>query len=278
MQQTRQHFNPLETSKYPPPTAKNVWCVRFPGGTHREATAKARLIVFCHAGGNSASFRPWDALITPEVALMVIELPGRLGRFREPVLTDVHTIVKQCVEQGLVSYLDRPFFLFGHSIGCLVAFEVARYLQKNFNISPLALFISSHESPLKPPSKFHMKSDKEMINALIVEFKDVQLEKVRREYPDLLEMVTKAIRADITAGETWTYVPGPVHCPMVVFRGQDEDAQIGAKDIQDWKAASTRPDKFEDKIFPGGHFYLTEHVDTFVPALNTYLKKFLADS
>lgn len=43
--------------------------------------------MFCHAGGNSANYRPWDALLTPEVSLVVIELPGRLTRFRDPLIS-----------------------------------------------------------------------------------------------------------------------------------------------------------------------------------------------
>eukprot|EP00026_Physarum_polycephalum_P012514 Phypoly_transcript_12835.p1 GENE.Phypoly_transcript_12835~~Phypoly_transcript_12835.p1 ORF type:complete len:222 (+),score=12.60 Phypoly_transcript_12835:240-905(+) len=221
MQLTRKHFNPVEVSKYPPPTTKNPWCVRFPVGTSHEATAKARLFVFCHAGGNSAYYRPWDALVPPEISLVVIELPGRLTRFKEPVISDMQTIVKQSVEQGLVSFLDRPFFLFGHSMGSKVAFEVARYLQKNYDISPIAVFESSLGSPLKSPAKFrHTLSDAEMIDHLIVKYKDVQLEKVRREYPDLLAMVTPAIRADMAAGEKYVYYPAPnLQCPIIFFAG-----------------------------------------------------------
>jgi surfactin synthase thioesterase subunit len=51
--------------------------------------------VFCHAGGNSAFYRPWDALLTPEVSLIVIELPGRLTRFKEPVISGNLRVKKQ---------------------------------------------------------------------------------------------------------------------------------------------------------------------------------------
>lgn len=60
---------------------------------------------------------------------------GGLGRsVMANKFTDIPTIVKQSVEQGIVSFLDRPFFLFGHSFGSLVAFEAARFLQKNYSI------------------------------------------------------------------------------------------------------------------------------------------------
>jgi medium-chain acyl-[acyl-carrier-protein] hydrolase len=95
--------------------------------------AKLRLVCLAWAGGSSAAFARWHKHIDDEIELIAVELPGRMSRVKEPFLTRVEDIVEAlaAVLQA-AGYLDgsKPFALFGHSFGALLAFELTRTLTR----------------------------------------------------------------------------------------------------------------------------------------------------
>src|SRR5215213_10719856 len=88
------------------------------------------IVLFCfpYAGGGASVFRDWIGALGSSVEVCPVQLPGREGRFREPAFTRLAPLVDSLVE-SLGSHLDRPFALFGHSLGALIAFEFARRLR-----------------------------------------------------------------------------------------------------------------------------------------------------
>src|SRR5262249_23742176 len=87
--------------------------------------------IFClpYAGGASDLFREWRKALAPTIQVCPIELPGRGGRSEEEPHTDLTGLV-EILGSELRSRLDRPFALFGHSMGAVIAFELARYLRR----------------------------------------------------------------------------------------------------------------------------------------------------
>src|SRR5512145_3388424 len=108
--------------------------------------ASLRLFCFPYAGGGSSAFRTWQAYLPPHVELCAVQLPGHETRLREPLFTSLPPLV-DAFAQVLTHYSDRPFAFFGHSMGAIICFELARELRRLRRAGPRALFVSARIAP-----------------------------------------------------------------------------------------------------------------------------------
>src|SRR6266576_5801192 len=106
-----------------------------------EIPAPFRLFCFSHAGGSAMIFRPWQKAMAPEIEVFSVQLPGRGGRVMEPPATRMPALADMTTD-AVARYIDRPFAFFGHSMGGLLAFEVAQRLRARRGVGPAHLFIS----------------------------------------------------------------------------------------------------------------------------------------
>lgn len=114
--------------------------------------AKIRLFCFPYAGGSSLIFRTWEEALGPTIAVCPAHLPGRGRRLSEKPYTSAHTLV-EAVADAIISHLDLPFAFFGHSMGALISFELARHLRRLNRPSPVHLFLSGRAAPNQPEFK-----------------------------------------------------------------------------------------------------------------------------
>lgn len=243
-------------------TEPNLWFRRFrpaPG-------AGVRLVCFPHAGGSASYFLPVATALSPEVDVLAVQYPGRQDRHKEPLVDDLTELA--ATTAGLLDDSDgRPTALFGHSMGALVAFEVARRLEKR-GTRPAGLFVSGRSAPtIHSGRSVHRMAKAE----LIAEVKRLSGTDSRLwDHPELVEMVLPVIRSDYRAVETYTYLPGPdVSCDIVALIG-DEDALATPAKAERWREHTTG--SFAVHVYPGGHFYL----DTHFPAVTELLAGRLA--
>jgi medium-chain acyl-[acyl-carrier-protein] hydrolase len=117
-----------------------ITCSRF------NPQAKLRLFCFPYVGGGAMGFRTWLERLSSSVEVCPIELPGRGTRLIEPPFTRLEPLI-QAIAQVLLPYLNKPFTFFGHSMGGLVCFELARLLRRNYSQSPVHLFVSGRRAP-----------------------------------------------------------------------------------------------------------------------------------
>src|SRR5262245_49768151 len=103
--------------------------------------AALRLFCFHYAGGSAQTFQTWSANLPPTLEIGMVQLPGRGHRFADPQITRLLPL-SRIVARALQQYLDKPFVFFGHSLGALLCFEVARSLRRENNLEPAHLFIS----------------------------------------------------------------------------------------------------------------------------------------
>jgi len=249
----------LEEIEALPVLPKNPWCVRYAASLKKEETAKARLFCFHHAGANSSTYAPWDPLLDANISLVSLELPGHLSRYSEKMITDMDDIVNQIV-QGMAYLLDRPFFIFGHSLGATIGFEVVKALQIRWSISPLCLFVSGQDAPqfiIPDDPPVSSLSDRDLIKYLMSTYQDSQFCDVAKRYPDILHLILPVIRGDIKLHDNYVLKPGKLlRCPVILFVGE-EDA-ISEENKNGWKIHSSLPTSFAIHRFPGGHFYLND--------------------
>ncbi len=128
--------------------------------------AGLRLFCFAHAGGAASAFYPWGAGLE-DADIWAIQLPGREGRLTEPLLTDF-TVLQERLAHELTPHLDRPFAFFGHSMGAILAYEIARELRRRGLPTPARLYVSGRRAPHLPTTDppLHPQSDAAVIAEL----------------------------------------------------------------------------------------------------------------
>ena len=214
------------------------------------------LFCFPHAGGTPTLFFKWQEGLKGQANVICVQAPGRNMRFREKPHTSLHLIVDEVVE-ALRIYSGSPFAFFGHSLGGLISFEVARELRRRGKPGPAHLFVSAS----RPPDHamvyplLHELSDREFLKEMQGRYAGIPA--AVYENRELMEMFLPVLRADMTAYETHTHVEeAPLDCPISMFTGA-EDALVTEQVAVNWARQTTA--KFELRIFPGGHFFLNEN-------------------
>ena len=224
------------------------------GGDGRNGAPDApeRLFCFPHAGGGAGFFRPWCKALAPEIDVRPIELPGREWRLDEPPYRRLDDLLEPLCA-ALEPYLDRPYGLFGHSMGSLVAYEVARRFSESSRPAPSCLLVSGRRGP-RLPSRHRIifgLPDREFLDEV------GRLGGMPREVldePDVLQMVLPTLRADYELSETYRPMPGGrLACPVAAYMGS-ADPEVTASELAGWRAETTGD--FTTRVFLGDHFYL----------------------
>lgn len=274
--------------------------------------ARWRLIGFPYGGGGPQAFRGWPELLGvcapvgvpdgggADVELLAANLPGRGSRLDEPPISDLPTLA-DALADALVEHLDKPFAFFGHSVGALVAFEVARRLQARGLPAPLRVFVSAHtapavsadpagdptDAPTDAPADHaasapadHAADDPADATTPMYALPDAELLDVVRRLglvpadaladPELVELILPPLRADFELSETYTAADGPpLRAPLTALGGTDDDLATPA-DLAAWERHTTGG--FATRTFVGDHFYTAsrtrEVVETIVATVS----------
>jgi surfactin synthase thioesterase subunit len=232
----------------------------------RETPVAARLLCLPHAGGGAFLQRRWPTLLPSSIELVSVELPGRGTRMREPPATDVRAVVAG-LEADLAMLDDRPLAIFGHSMGAVLAFELALRRQRAGQ-APLAVFLAGCAAPARlagRPKTYQL--DDVAFLARLERLGAIPVEVLAD--PDLRAMVLGVLRADITMLETYAGADGAaLDCPIWVLGGREDDAATAA-DLLPWRDHARAG--FEHAEFPGGHFFVNSEMTALVEFLGTRL-------
>ncbi|ACK71146.1 Erythronolide synthase., Oleoyl-(acyl-carrier-protein) hydrolase [Gloeothece citriformis PCC 7424] len=234
---------------------------------------QARLRVFCfpYAGAGASLFREWSKDVPPDIEICPVQLPGRENRFQDPPFTNLKALI-QTLGTLIMPHLDIPFAFFGHSLGGLLGFELARELRRQKASSPVHLFVSASRAPQIPDfsSPIHTLPDPEFKQA-IERFKGTPKEVL--ENAELMALFLPTLRSDFALLETYFYSGGqPLECPITAFGGL-EDSQISRELLEPWHKQTQS--HFQLTLIPGDHFFLQTArqkllsiiVETLVPTL-----------
>ena len=181
-----------------------------------------------------------------------MQLPGRENRLRDLPFGRLSPLV-QVLEQALRPYLDKPFFFFGHSMGSLVSFELARQLRRQKAPEPLHLFVSGRAAPQIPHQDppIHQLADAAFVEALRRYNGTPEAVLQNRE---LMDLFLPLLRADFAVNETYVYTPeAALNCPISAFGGL-QDTEVSREDLAGWRNQTNST--FTLRMFSGDHFFL----------------------
>ena len=220
----------------------------------RKPNSQARLRLFCfpYAGSGASIFRTWPDALPADVEVCPVQFPGRGTRLMETPFTQLTPLV-QALTQALAPLLDKPFAFFGHSLGALVSFELARQLRRQSGVQPVHMFVSADCAPQIPQrnSPIHALPEEEFL----VELRRLNgiPGKVLEEL-DLMQIMLPVLRADFAVYETYAYsAEAPLNCPFSIFGGL-EDRRVSRGELEAWRDQTSV--SFSLRMFPGDHFFL----------------------
>lgn len=234
--------------------------------------AVLRLFVFPYAGAGTAVFRGWESALPATVEMHVFRLPGRETRLRETPFTAMPPLI-QAVTDALTPALDKPFVFYGHSMGGLVAFEVARELRRRGQPLPLHLIVSARRAPHlpDPDAPLHTLSDAAFVREMQRRYDGIPAAVLNS--PELLALFVPILKADFAVIETYAYQPAPpLDLPISAFGGtHDHTLRVG--DLEGW--AEQTAGAFALQKFVGGHFFIQNQQTAFLGAVNKIITRYL---
>ncbi|MDT0462181.1 thioesterase II family protein [Streptomyces gibsoniae] len=215
--------------------------------------ARLRLLCFHPAGGGPGLFRDWPTALPADIEVLAVHLPGRETRLDDPCLTNYQDAVAQ-LHTALRPFLSGSYALFGHSLGGLLAYGVAKAAARHGDPAPARLLVSGCAGPGSTPAKTGRGS-----------WTDAELIKELREMggtpeeiladPVLLDLILPPLRADYALCDSFAEPGGPpLGCPVSVLGGEDDHVSLA--DLRRWSATTGGGSSL--RLFPGGHFFLLD--------------------
>ncbi|MBX6390422.1 MAG: thioesterase [Frankia sp.] len=209
-----------------------------------------RLVCIPHAGAGATSFTRWLALFPSTIAPVRVQLPGREDAAAEPAFRRISDAVDALLPY-LAGLTDRPLALYGHSMGAILTFELARALSAA-GTPPVHLFVSGRRAPQRPGRRppIRRMTEEEFLAAL-GELGGA-LGPAGRS-PEFRRYALQLLRADLELSEDYEYHPAPrLGCPITVFFGT-EDPLVDLPDVEAWREQTSAA--FAVRAFPGDHLF-----------------------
>jgi len=214
--------------------------------------AEVRLFCLPYAGAGSNVFYKWPRVLAPTIEVCLVHLPGRDHRLKERPYTSMPQLVEALGRQ-LLPYIDKRSAFFGHSLGGLVSFELARYLRNAYGWQPDQIFVSGCSAPQVTP-RFSPIHSLPMPQFLL------ELERLggRLDPPSAndqaVSLMLPTLRADLALRANYAYASeASLDCAIKAYGGM-EDRHVKYQQLDLWRRETTGP--FSLHIFAGGHFFI----------------------
>ncbi|WP_329101289.1 alpha/beta fold hydrolase [Micromonospora sp. NBC_01699] len=221
------------------------------GGTGRGVS------VFClpHAGGTARSYRSWaDSTANADVNFVPVELPGHGSRIAEAPVAELDALTEQLVEvvDAYAAETGRPYALFGHSMGGLLAYHLAGRLAASARPGPVCLVVSGCRPPQQQPAIDLLGLDDDTLVATLVRVGGLTAEMAAET--ELMAVILPALRADLALFAGYRPPGSRLSAPIIALAGT-QDPLAEPQDQRGWRSHTSRG--LLRRVFRGGHFFYT---------------------
>jgi medium-chain acyl-[acyl-carrier-protein] hydrolase len=228
---------------------------------------QVKLFCFPFAGGSASYYLKWKKNIHPSIEVCSVELAGRGARMRDDFYRSTDAMVDDLCEKILKQINGTPYAMFGHSLGGITSFLLAKKLKENNYKEPVHLFISGRNPPHIPrveSQRFHILADN------VFKEKVLNLGGIPQDiaaYPELLDFFLPIMKNDFALNDYFMEITAsPLNCNISVFKGEADDL---ATKCELWNSYTTG--NFVSHSFEGGHFFINEHTNKIIDLVNTSL-------
>jgi surfactin synthase thioesterase subunit len=245
--------------------SRNPWLI--PGAA--PPAAPLRLYCFPYAGGSAAVFHAWRAALAPDIAVVAVQPPSRAERLLESPITRLEPMVDALV-QAIAPPPGQRFAYFGHSLGGLLAFELARQQQRLGLPTPEHVIVSGCDAPRhrKPNRALHLLDDQALIDVLRG-YNGTPPEILAHR--ELMALMLPTVRADFAISETYVYRDDVVlQRPITVLAGE-HDERVGPQAVDAWRLETSA--RCDIHWFDGDHFFIHPHRDAVVDRVRRSLAR-----
>jgi surfactin synthase thioesterase subunit len=210
---------------------------------------KIKLFCFPYAGGGSSVYREWE--FNDDIEVHAALLPGRETRITEPPICIMEYLISK-LSNVMFEDLDTPFAFFGHSMGALIAYELAQEIHRLYGVSPIHLFVSGRSAPQleKQEPIHHLPRELfiERIKSLGGTPKEIF------ENQEVFEFFEPLLRGDFMLCDTYKFIHRErLNCPLSIFGGY-QDNMTSIESLEKWNKVTTGPVQL--KMYHGDHFFI----------------------
>ncbi|XUM21765.1 thioesterase II family protein [Bradyrhizobium oligotrophicum S58] len=211
-----------------------------------------RLICLPYAGGSAMVYARWRRGLPSWIDVVPLELPGRGARMDEPLQTDATALADQLACELIGVLLAEPYVLFGHSLGGLLAFELAHRLLARGAPRPQMLLVSGTEAPaVRDGSRWREPLGDAALREELLRLNGTPPEALQSI--DIMRSALPVLRADFLMCGTYVYRRRrPLPCPLHVFGGDLDETRAEA--LEAWRAETSGA--FGRDMLPGDHFFI----------------------
>ena len=212
--------------------------------------AGLRLFCFPYAGGSARIYGDWGGWLRPEIDVVPVDLPGRGDRAGERPIERFAALIDWLVPT-VEPFLDRPFALFGHGAGGLVAYELCRRLGARGLPTPERLLVSA----IRPPHDLGRSAAVPPRTELLHAVRNLRRNASPTRCDDGFSF--PILRADWNLIASYRFEPAvPLDLPITVFGGvADELAK--PRDLEAWRHYTLR--RCSLHLLPGDHLFIHGH-------------------
>ncbi|MEX5558273.1 alpha/beta fold hydrolase [Pseudomonas rhodesiae] len=236
-------------------------------------SAPSRMRLYClpYSGASAMVYMRWRRALPDWLHICPLELPGRGMRMDEPLQRDIKALAAQ-LAQEISHDLNAPYALFGHSLGGLLAFELAHALHARNLPAPLALFASGTAGPAqRDVSEYAIEKTDEQLIARLRQLQGTTEEALAN--PELMQLMLPILRADFLLCGSFNYGERPqLGMPIHVLGGKQDS--VRADQLLDWQREAASG--FSLDWFDGHHFFLMQQESAVLRCVRRYAEAHLA--
>lgn len=233
------------------------------GGAPRPGAAFS-LLCLPYAGGGISLFRNWQEYFPPEIEVRAVQLPGHDARVLEKPFRNL-SVLGEVLTEAVGPLLNKPFAIFGHSLGALLGYELACRLHNDRRLTPAGLIVSAcrapHRQPKYPP--LHEYPDRILCELFNLDVGPGTGRGAVGRNP--LKWFLPTLRADLEMLVSYTFRQTAILPVPIVAIGGKTDKWVEVDDLQAWRLRTSG--EFKMTLLAGGHFYIRDGAETLVRLL-----------
>lgn len=226
-----------------------------------------KLFCFPFSGGSSSVYFSWFKNLDKNIELYPVELAGRNKRFSEPLIDSIEITIEDILLKNSQA-VQSPYALFGHSLGCLIIYELLRVLLDRQFPAPQHVFLSGGAPPhFKEPTFIHTLSDQDFLKEI---FKMGGLSQQFLDNKEIQKIFLPILRSDFKMFETYKVSKEQLifPCPLTILAG-NRDCTLSLDIAKEWAKYTEHSCEFI--VYEGDHFFIKEHYNAITHLINKTL-------